>query len=85
MLKTKIGPPDGRGYYVITSLYEDTMYRGRVVPGRAVTRVFRRDGDQCRYDTALECAACENRAVDAARQHKAMVCRWRHYHLKGDA
>lgn len=85
MLKTKIGPPDGFGYYVITSLYEDTMYRGRIVPGRAVTRVFRRAGDQCRYDTALESAACENRSVAAARQHESMVRRWMRYHRKGEA
>lgn len=83
MLKTKIGPPAGKGFYVMTNIYEDTMRRGKLVPGSAVTRVFRRDGDRCIYDS-LDFAACENRVVRARRQHEAMVKRWTGYHLKGD-
>lgn len=64
MLKTKIGPTDGSGYYVMTRMNEDTIYRGRKVPGKTVTHVFLREGDRCIY-TMLDHASCENRAVCA--------------------
>lgn len=83
MIKTKIGPPDGKGYYVMTNIYEDTIRRGKLIPGSAVTRVFRRDGDRCIYGS-LDFAAGGNQAVAVRRQHDAMVERWTGYHMKGD-
>lgn len=79
MLKTKIGPTDGSGYYVMTRMNEDTIYRGRKVPGKTVTHVFLREGDRCIY-TMLDHASCENRAVCAKKQHDIMCQRWEAYY-----